>query len=422
MLGCDIVAIGVGLSLTFIMLLFTWIKFKDVASPPFILSGVWFIMYIILMLNYNEIDNLNFYYSSFAVGLTFFVLGFSLVTYNKKTKIKCAFEKKISEFSYNYLTIKVILIFEIIVAVIYMYSIKGILSTNFVDNIWNTLVYAKSSGDFNESILIKYSRNFTIAVSIFTSMIYFSNSNKRNRRYFILTTIIALAFSITAGNRSVIFMIIISITIANIYINNYSNKIIALVLTTIAIIVLGIFIRMAFVKYTYLKDMPTLEFISLQFRVYFSTSLIAFVQWISMSPLHENGSNTFRFIFAIMNAVGYNVNVVDTVQEFTRVGENNTNVYTVLYYYAKDFGIAFSFLMQFIFGVIYGKLYANAVLMKSKNLFSIAMISVLYFPLIGQFFDDMYLSRLSSWIQYIFWFWLFCKTSFLVKEKKTNNM
>lgn len=407
--------------ISFIILLYTWIKFKDVASPPLILAGVWFVMYLILMLNYKDIDNTNFYYSSFVIGLICFIIGFSLMTYNKDIKSKFKSEKKRSNLVFNSVVMKLILMLEIVLTLIYIHNMRSLFSRFFVDNFWHTLSYAKSTGNFTEGIITEYSRNFTIALSIVSSIVYFTNSNKLNREYFLFTTAIALFFSITAGNRGIIFMLIIAITIANIYVNNYSSKKVFLIFAITIMLVMVIFIKMAFMKYTSLKDMPIFEFIALQFKVYFSTSLIAFVQWISTSPLYEYGRNTFRFIFAVLSKLGYDVNVADTVQEFTQVGDNYTNVYTVLHYYAKDFGLIYAFIIEYILGIIYGKLYNNSALTKKINLFSIAMISILYFPLVGQFFDDMYFSRLSTWIQYIFWFGLFCKTPFLIRERKENS-
>lgn len=154
-----------------------------------------------------------------------------------------------------------------------------------------------------------------------------------------------------------------------------------------------------------------------QIRVYFSTSTIAFVEWIKTFNNYFYGINTFRFFVAVLSSIGYDIEVPSVVQEFIWVYGDITNVYTVLHYYAKDFGLVYALIIQLILGMIHGFFYEKSILYRGINPFFIAVQSLLYFPLINQFFDDKYFSILSTWIQLLFWIWLFTRRGFIITDR-----
>jgi hypothetical protein len=84
----------VGILGCFMIMFFSWLKLKDLAAPPSILSAIWLLMYIIMLLRRNTVDLSSVYYISFFVGLCFFIAGFFLIVGNKN-KRKCnAIEEK----------------------------------------------------------------------------------------------------------------------------------------------------------------------------------------------------------------------------------------------------------------------------------------------------------------------------------------
>ena len=150
---------------------------------------------------------------------------------------------------------------------------------------------------------------------------------------------------------------------------------------------------------------------------YFSSSTVAFVEYMKSPKDYLYGANTFRFFIAILKSIGFNVNVPELIQEEIQFYGDKTNVYTVLHYYVRDFGIIYAFFIQFVLGIFYGVLYKKAILKGTFSPFYIAVLSIFFFPLINQFFDDKYFSILSSWLQMIFWIWFFTSKSFLTLDE-----
>ncbi|MBV1817955.1 O-antigen polymerase [Clostridium cochlearium] len=401
----------------FIILLFSWIKLKDVIAPPFILSAIWMLMYIVLLLRKSTVDLSSGYYLSFFLGLCFFVTGFFFVIRNKNKRNCLAKEEKNSDFKFNLLFIKITLLIISILFLLFFAKVSKYILSNYAFNFWQTLSIGRREGMFSEGYIISYSRNAIIAFFIVCGITYFSNPNKQNKKYFFILLIIALFFTVTAGSRGMIFMIVLAVFFSFMIIKNYGNKKTAVVLSVVILIILTTFIVFAFLKYVYEDRSNTFEFILKQMRIYFSTSMIAFVEWIKTFNDYSYGANTFRFFSAIFNAVGYNIEIPNTVQEFVWVYGDRTNVYTILHYYATDFGLIFAFMIQLILGMIHGFLYKKSVLAKEINSFFIALQSISYYPLVYQFFSDQYFTILSIWIQLIFWLWIFTRRGFLTNNK-----
>jgi len=134
-----------------------------------------------------------------------------------------------------------------------------------------------------------------------------------------------------------------------------------------------------------------------EFGLYLLGGASAF-QEILAAPQHlEYGANTFRTIYAVLAAVGIDVNVVKLVQEFVLIPEP-TNVYTVFQPYYLDFGISFVLISQFFFGLMHSCLYSMAVRRSSMG---ILLYSLSMYPLFMQWFLDQYFSLLSLWVQYL---------------------
>ena len=75
-----------------------------------------------------------------------------------------------------------------------------------------------------------------------------------------------------------------------------------------------------------------------------------------------------------------------------------TNVYTFYDYYVRDFGCLYAVFAQFIAAYFHGISYKG---MLKRNPLQIYYFSFLSYPLVMQFFQDQYISLLSTWIQII---------------------
>ncbi len=397
---------------------FVHLALKDVISPPFILSGIWFSMYILLLLfRGGTVDFSSIYYLSFLGGLCFFVFGFFLVIINKN-KVNCnTLNERKSNFRFKLPYIQIFLLITLILFSIYLVKAVHFVSQEFAFNFWQTLSTGKKTGAFEIPIVIEYSRSAVIALSIVCAIVFFSNPSKRNKRYFFISGIVALFYVITAGSRGAIFMWILSITFSYFIIKNFGNRKLFSVLLKLALGILLIFIITNFAKYVYSDQNNAFEFSKNILKHYFTSSPIAFVEWMKTAKEHIHGANTFRFFIAIINSLGGGIDVVQTVQDpikITKLGEE-TNVYTVLQYYASDFGLIYAFFIQLILGGVHGFFYKKANLSNKISPFYIALQAIFYYPLLYQFFSDQYFTLLSSWLQYIFWFWIFTNRAFLSK-------
>ncbi|MBI9065665.1 MAG: oligosaccharide repeat unit polymerase [Salinivirgaceae bacterium] len=408
----------VGIIGCLLVLLFVHTVLKDFKSPPFILGALWLFAYVSLYIFKGGIANFNsIYYLSFLIGLCFFVFGFFLKVGNRnRINSNIIFERK-SYIRFKLPYIQIFLLIAFILFLIYIIKAALFVSKEFDFNFWRTLSRGRKTGDLNIPLVVEYSRSAIIALSTVCGIIYFSNSSKLNRRHFIFSSIIALFYVVTAGNRGAIFLWVLSLTFSYLIIKNFDNRKLFSILWKMALIIIGIFVVTNFAKYVYTDQSDPLKFSINLIGHYFSSSTVAFVEWMKLPRDYLFGANTFRFFLAILDAIGMDVKVPELIQEEIHFYGDKTNIYTVLHYYTKDFGLLYAFVMQLLMGMFYGVLYTHSTLSKKLNIFYIALLSILYFPLINQFFDDKYFSILSSWIQLFFWIWLFTRKLFLTGDE-----
>jgi len=114
-------------------------------------------------------------------------------------------------------------------------------------------------------------------------------------------------------------------------------------------------------------------------------------------PNLDMGINSFRTVLAVLRAVGFGTPLVPLVQPYADI-PMPMNVYTVYQPYIKDFGIG-GIAAMFFFGFIHGLLYKKATVHNPRAVY-VFLFSLSLFPLVMQVFQDMYLSVLSTWIQY----------------------
>jgi len=107
------------------------------------------------------------------------------------------------------------------------------------------------------------------------------------------------------------------------------------------------------------------------------------------------GENTFRFVFALLNRLGIDVEPRPLLLEFRRV-PFPTNVYTVHRHYFEDFGWPGVMIFQALFGALHGVCFLRA--RQGSSFFAFGYGALLY-PLIMQVFADQYFSLMSSWVQ-----------------------
>jgi len=353
----------IGIIACLFILGFVHIALKDVISPPFILSGIWLFAYIALFVFKRDIaDFSSIYYLSYLGGLIFFVTGFFLAVGNQN-KTKCnTLEKRQTTYRFKLPYIQIFLLLVFILFAIYFIKVILFISQSNTYNFWHTIHEGIGSGTFSVPLIIEYSRSAVIALNLVCAIVLFNNPTRKNKQYFSLSALIALFYVLMSGNRGTILLWIIPLTFIYLVVKNYENRKLLKILWRLALGVLIVFVLTNFAKYVYSDQSDAVQFSVHLIDHYFSSSTIAFVEWMKSSKEQLYGANTFRFFLAILESLGFNVNVPELIQQEIHFYGDKTNIYTVLYYYSRDFGLLYAFVVQLFLGMFHGILYKKAVL------------------------------------------------------------
>ncbi|HAQ39736.1 MAG TPA: hypothetical protein DCM73_02150 [Clostridiales bacterium] len=415
----------IGLIICLFLLVISYILWKDFTAPTFILSLEWTLMYFLLVISFrvNEINNI--FYLCFSFGLMFFIIGF-LLSYRKR-KNKSVKKEPLKEYiMFNRRTFIVLFTVQFVIVLLIVLKLRTSLKGFYVDNLWYSVRNASKYGTYESGSIIERLQLFVVAFPLVNFAIYVLNPQKRNRNCFILTFLTSLPVIFTM-NRGGMIMVFLAMIFIFLNIKNYSNAKIAkwgiIVFVTI-IIIFSITSIWKFFNIPSLQNDPVL-ILKYSFQNYFITSMINFVEWAENNDGLLYGKNTFRFILAIANFLGFNVDVPGTVQEFKIINIGSydliSNVYTMLHYYARDFGIWYALLIEFFLGFVYGFLYKKSNFGGKTNLFYTIILSLMMFPLFSQFFDDTYFSRFSTWLQYFLWIWFFTRRKICIVADKVTE-
>lgn len=147
------------------------------------------------------------------------------------------------------------------------------------------------------------------------------------------------------------------------------------------------------------------------FTIYFLGGLYGFDYVIKNETSFGLGENVFRFFIVIANKV---MLTDKTPNELVMPFITNpivSNVYTIYYNYFKDFGY-FGVLFNLIWGSLHSFFYLRV---KQKSSFlNVYIYALLVYPLVMSFFQDQYMSLLSTWIQLLFFGLI---ANYFIKEK-----
>lgn len=389
----------IGFILCLSIAVFSFYKEKDLVSPVFILSSLWAVMYMMQIVFRGNYGDSKFIYLIFALGVLFFSFGYYLT-------FKFNFKKvKYIEYLKSSKLLNIIFLLIVLIFIIHLITLYKIIISNFNFNIFQTITQSKRNGIYVEPFFIEYGRNFALAFCIFYLVCFFKKIKGFNFKQLFSLIVINFVMGFSAGNRGSIFFLLISILFGYIFTRGISNKRILILLSLLFALIIFYFIVSSFQKFVYQDQSNSKSFISSLASIYFSTSMPAFVFWYENGIDFSYGANTFSFVLNVLNALGFNFHVNPLIQDFIYIDYDYTNVYTVYQYYAKDFGVIYSIIMQFLFGLTYSVLYLKV--KNKRTILSISILALLYFPLINQFFDDKYFSITSTWIQLFTWLILF---------------
>lgn len=134
------------------------------------------------------------------------------------------------------------------------------------------------------------------------------------------------------------------------------------------------------------------------FILYMLTQVPAFEYYVTPVSSVFWGENSFRFFYAIFYALGSDIPPIETILEFVYVPVE-TNTYTILYPFYKDFGTLGVFLFSIVYGLIYGYLYKKTI---TGGRMALIIYAILLNYIILQFFAEIIFTNLSMEIQHLF--------------------
>lgn len=407
-------------SLFIFLIIISIIRFKDVISPPVILSIIWTIPILFVTISEGISDKayqFNIYaITVFFVGIVFFMIGFSIINRkisknNNALILKTRLEPR--------WPLKIFMVCEIIIFLIFIVDVYIYVKSHFQYNFWFTYKWSTQEGYYQELFIMPITR----CVSRFLLCLLFINllieNTRKNKKFFIVQLIITICCNCVGQGRGAIFSFVIPLFIIYIIIKRKSLKQILKVLSIMSVLFIFIFVVYAKLKSPYQEQNK--EFFFKKLENYTAGGLIAFCNWAENGNIqYKNGRCTFRLFYAIFNKMGADVEVEPLIEEYVEnINGNIGNVYTFYHWYAKDFGLIYAVCMQLVIGMLHGILYKNTYQKRTHSW--LIMHSLFYYPLIMQFFMDEYSTLLSLWLQYIVMLFIFCGNDYFFKRSLNEN-
>lgn len=149
--------------------------------------------------------------------------------------------------------------------------------------------------------------------------------------------------------------------------------------------------------------------------IYFLGGSYGFDSIIKSGFTLDFGEHTFRFFISVAHALGLTSTApAELVMPYVTT-PMITNVYTVYYLYVKDFGY-----LGLIFIAIWGYLHTYFYYKAKGSFLNLYIYALLLYPLMMSFFQDQYLSLLSTWIQLIL-FGIIASKFIVITKSNTNH-
>lgn len=373
--------------------LFAWNRYRDVKSPAFLHGILWIIALINLQTMHGRVNLRSEVLAIFIIGEVVFQVGFMIGLH---IKVK---QRNYSVFANNS-TMKWLIVVLVVLAIPVIYQYIGFIRS-YGGSIYTAI--RRAGVTLNLPSLFDYYRKITQFLFFCFVIVYWKEPKEKRRSlrgYVFALFIIAMLATISVPTRNSVLFFMLPLVMIWFCTHQTSNKRIAVILLFSSIAFVAIFYIISTGKYWYLyaaQGASRSEIIIQELQTYLSGGIAAFSETWKIHSFTRLGGNTFRFFVAIGDAIFGSRNAVPLVNEFTTIGSSiTTNVYTFYDFYTRDFGIVYSILAQFLFAIIHGVSYNK---MKKGNLMSIYLFGMLSYPLIMQFFQDQYISLLSTWIQ-----------------------
>ncbi|MEQ2464764.1 O-antigen polymerase [Niallia hominis] len=392
-----------------------FLLYRNIINPPVILSFVWFIVFLFYTFSPFADFNFSHYYLIFVFGHFLFIVGFMLISKPLRKNKVIGIKKNNVNYYININSFKIIILIEFVILLLALFNIRKILSTNFINNWWFSLKYAKNMQYYDNGILFGYAVIFSFVLTYILFALYLNKKNTTDielKKILYIQFVIAGIYAILSLGRTFIFLLFIPLFF--IYIIYKSKNTFQTI--RVMVIFFGGLLLIFFIINS-LKNVQATSGMMDSFYLYVSGSIKAFIIWADFEENYMNGANTFRFVFSVLNSIGFDMESGKLIEDFIWLDSSHTtNVYTIYKWYYSDFGLFYALLIQFLLGMFHGLLYNN--LFKKGTLTAVVLLSISFYPLIMQFFQDQYVALTSTWIQVLFWISLIFKSGFFIVKKK----
>lgn len=403
----------------------SYYKYKDIISPPLVLLFPWIVSLVLLNFTNFKYDGGSIAFLYFLAGSILFSIGYFIVSRNTKrleifSRIQTDDEERPAMEVRPGMIYAVVLV-EIILTVASLVYLASLADIDSIATAYNQMSIARTQNGGLIADLILYFYTFEIAFTIFIVYVFF------NIRPFPFIKIV-FAASICLGligamlslGRTTLLLFFIATLIVYIVSRGVGNRKIIISALLAVFVFLMFFTLYNFYKYTGLNfGKEETRYIMNLTLMYSSGSPATFQNWFESGHELIYGRNIFRFVFAILNAMGFNVEPRSLLNDFMLLAPGiDVNTYTVYHYYAMDFGKIFALMLQIPLGMFHGYLYNKATKLKP---FWIYVFALSMYPLLMQFFQDQYASLTSAWIQYVFYGFIFFKSGLFIKKEKVQS-
>ncbi len=237
---------------------------------------------------------------------------------------------------------------------------------------------------------------YLIAVACTSAMVELAASRRRSFDLkFWIALAVAVCYTLSSAGRTALFFLLIALS----FIALLQRRVKPLQMLGVFGVVASLtFIGIGMLLNKIGSDLPNANALGAldSFALYLLSGLAAFDLTSQQPRALGLGVEVFRSIPAVLSTLGFKVEVVSTIKEFVYVPEP-TNVYTVFYPYARDFGALGVIAFLALLGGVHALLYRSA---QQGNPRSLILYATSMYPLFMQFFDDQYFSLMSMWITY----------------------
>ncbi|RYH70063.1 MAG: oligosaccharide repeat unit polymerase [Alcaligenaceae bacterium] len=252
--------------------------------------------------------------------------------------------------------------------------------------------------------LLSYFSTLSYVISSIRCLVY--ARDRSGKLLLILALATSLFFAYIGTGRTGVLLLVVLIVIPLMMLRLIGAKgvwisfasLIGMFLLVAAMTAKGISVEAGFIE--------NIESLFQNLRGYTIAPFLAFSQLEASGLPVSGGVNSFRFLIALVSAAGVlGIEPVALIRGYAFVPDP-TNVYTVYDVYFRDFSY-FGVVVPPFFLIVHWWLYRRSMRFGSRWIF---YYSASVYPLVMQFFQDQYLSLLSTWLQIGFWYWIFLQS------------